>query len=87
MVIAGSRTPFLGNEMESVQSYLKQGGNLLWLTDPGDPPDLAELADLLGIRLLPGIIVDANVSSLGLDDPAFALIARYPDHLRSAGLP
>jgi ABC-type uncharacterized transport system involved in gliding motility auxiliary subunit len=86
LVIAGPRVPLPRTEMDSIRAYLEGGGNLLWLTDPGDPPDLAGLADMLGIRLLPGVVVDANVSSLGLDDPAFAVIPRYPDHPLTRGL-
>ncbi len=86
LILAGPRTPLTRDEMESIEAYLRSGGNLLWLADPGDPADLAGLADLPGIRLLPGVVVDANVSSLGLDDPAFAVIARYPDHPLTRGL-
>ncbi len=86
LIIAGPRTPLAPEELDSIKAYLRGGGNLLWLADPGDPPDLASLADLLGIRLLPGVVVDANVSSLGLDDPAFAVIARYPEHPLTRGL-
>ncbi|MCG7955229.1 MAG: hypothetical protein JAY91_06875, partial [Candidatus Thiodiazotropha endolucinida] len=32
------------------------------------------------IKQLPGTIVDANVKELGIDNPAIALVPRYPDH-------
>ncbi len=87
LIIAGPRTSLAQEEMNGIEAYVHGGGNLLWLTDPGDPPELtASLAGLLGIRLLPGVVVDANVSSLGLDDPAFAVVARYPDHPLTRGL-
>ena len=86
LVIAGPRNPLEQDDMDSIKAYLSGGGNLLWLADPGDPKKLPGLAALLGIRLLPGVVVDANVSSLGLDDPAFAVIARYPDHPLTRGL-
>jgi len=45
---------------------------------------LEPLARLLGLKPLPGTLVDANAAGLGLDDPAMAVVPRYPDHPATA---
>ncbi len=80
LVIAGPRVDFLPGELDAIQRYLRRGGNLLWLRDPGDHASTDSLADTLGIRFLPGVVVDAKSQSLGISDPSFAVIENYPDH-------
>jgi ABC-type uncharacterized transport system involved in gliding motility auxiliary subunit len=80
LLIAGPQTDYLPAEVALVLAYLKRGGNLLWLGDPGGSQGLEPLAQIIGVTRLPGTIVDANGAQLGLDDPSIALITRYPDH-------
>ena len=80
LVIAGPRTNLLPGEVRLIQDYVTKGGNLWWLGDPGDPHGLAPLAEQLGVRFLPGTVVDASTQFLGIDDPTFALVADYPPH-------
>ncbi|WP_434132231.1 GldG family protein [Methylocaldum sp. GT1BB] len=80
LVLAGPRANFLPGEITLVQNYVKNGGNLLWLTDPGELHGLDPLAQQLGIKFLPGTVVDASTQLFGIDDPTFALVAEYPAH-------
>jgi len=81
LILAGPQTSLLQGETDQIVEYIKRGGNLLWLLDPGSlPATLKPLADLFGLVLLPGTIVDANGAGLGLEDPALALVSSYPDH-------
>ena len=80
LVIAGPRTNLLPGEVKLIQDYVTKGGNLWWLGDPGDLQGLAPLAEQLGVRFLPGTVVDASTQLLGIDDPTFALVADYPPH-------
>jgi len=73
-------------EIEGLIDYLERGGNLLWLMDPGDLGGLAPLLDYLGIVPLPGILVDANVGELNIQDPTVAMVASYPDQPPTRGL-
>ncbi len=80
LVIADAATRLLPGEVRLIRGYLDQGGNLLWLVEPGDLVGLEPLAEALGIEVLPGTIVDASTQLFGIDNPAFALIPDYPMH-------
>ena len=80
LVIAGPRSKLLPGEVAMIESYVKRGGNLWWMADPGDLHGLGPLGSQLGVRFLPGIVVDASTQLLGIDDPTFALVAEYPPH-------
>lgn len=80
LVIAGPQTPLPPGEVAAILEYVKQGGALLWLLEPGDPSGLQPLAAALGATLLPGTVVDANTSVLGIKNPAFIPIADYGPH-------
>ena len=80
LVIADPRTSLLVGEVQLVHRYLHDGGNLLWLAEPGNLAGLEPGAETLGIELLPGVIVDATTQLFGIDNPAFALIPDYPMH-------
>lgn len=80
LVIASPQVNLLPGEVEIIKKFISDGGNLLWLTDPGDQHGLLPLAELLGIRFHPGMIVDPTTQALGLNDPRFALVANYPSH-------
>ncbi|MEJ2593492.1 MAG: GldG family protein, partial [Candidatus Thiodiazotropha sp.] len=80
LVIASPQRPFLEGEIERLRAYLERGGNLLLLSDPENPVASSLMQTLTGIHQLPGTIVDANVHELGIDNPAVALVPKYPDH-------
>lgn len=84
LVIASLQTPLSPDEIRVVLGYLRQGGNLLWFLEPGDPAGLPTL--LLGITVLPGVIVDADVPRLGISHPAFIPIVDYGPHPITAPL-
>jgi len=80
LVVAGPQVALLPGEVELIREYVADGGNLLWLTDPGQRHGLGPLAEDLGIDFIPGVIVDPTTQMLGIDDPAFVIIADYPPH-------
>ena len=79
LVVASPQRPFLDGEIDSLLTYLKQGGNLLLLSDPEQQVAASLVERLTGIEQLPGTIVDANVKELGIDNPAVALVPAFPD--------
>ena len=72
--------------VQALTGYLRVGGNLLWLSEPGnDDLDLKPLADALGIRVLPGVLVDGSGAALGLQDPRLIALGDYPGHAITRG--
>ncbi len=87
LVIASPRAALLPGEVAIIQDYIEQGGNLLWLSDPGESLfGLEALTEQLGISFQPGTIVDATGQMLGIEHPAFIVVPDYPDHPVSKGL-
>ena len=80
LVLASPRTTLLPGEISRLQEYLKEGGNLLWLSEPGTPQGLEALAEQLGIEFLPGRVVDATAQMFGVDNPEFVVVTGYPSH-------
>jgi ABC-type uncharacterized transport system involved in gliding motility auxiliary subunit len=80
LVIAGPRVNLLPGEVDVLRHYVEQGGNLLWLAEPGDLHGLEPLAELLGVDFLPGKVVDAGSHMFGIDNPTFVVIPGYPEH-------
>lgn len=81
LIIANPQVALLPGEVKIILDYVKQGGNLLWLQEPGESLfGLQPLADLLGVKFLPGTIVDPTAKMMNVDDPTFSLVTRYPTH-------
>lgn len=80
LIIASPQVNYLPQEVDKIERYLETGGNLLWLLEPGSLRGLDRLKKMLGLHILPGTIVDANSASMRLQDPAMALVPRYPKH-------
>lgn len=74
LVLAGPVVPVLQGETELILSYLNNGGNLLWLQDPGDLNGLGPIADFLDIEIPKGTIIDFAGQLIGINDPTIALV-------------
>ncbi len=80
LVIANPQVALLPGELKLVQEYVAKGGNLLWLSDPEENNGMDALAAQLGLSFLPGTIVDPTGQMLGIEHPAFVIVADYPSH-------
>lgn len=78
LVIAGNRQDWLPGELERLQDWVENGGNLLWLVDPYGQP-LDALANQLGIGIPTATVKDETGQMLGVDDPGMVLIFQYGD--------
>lgn len=86
LVLSTPAIALFPGEAQRLTDYLAAGGNLLWLMDPGDLNGLEVVADTLGVTPLPGVLVDANVQRLDIDDPTVAMVDDYSDHALTRGL-
>jgi len=82
LIIAGPQTNYLPGENALILDYIKRGGNLLWLLDPGDIHGLEPVAETLSMQPQPGTIIDFAGKFTGLDDPTIVLITEsmFPPH-------
>ncbi|HJP97822.1 MAG TPA: GldG family protein, partial [Rhodanobacteraceae bacterium] len=80
VVLASPQAALLPGAVKKLEDYVADGGNLLWLTEPGaDDLGLAPLAKMLGVRRLPGgTLVDPQGAAVGGRDPRAVVAARYP---------
>jgi ABC-type uncharacterized transport system involved in gliding motility auxiliary subunit len=79
LIIAGPRVDLLPGEAGKIRRWVEKGGNLLWLIDNDSLHGLQALADVLGLELNSGTVVDPRAGSLNL--PAtFALASGYRPH-------
>ena len=82
VVIAAPNKDYLEGEVKILQDYVKNGGNLLWLTEPGGIFGLDNLEQQLGLEIQEGTLVDANQAlqeMLGIKHPAVIAIIDYSD--------
>ncbi len=85
VVLASPQAALLPASVRKLQDYVANGGNLLWLTEPGnDDLGLAPLAQALGIKRLAGVLLDAQDGS-GLGDPRVLVATRYPPQAITTG--
>ncbi len=87
LVIAGPQATVLPGMVRIVRDYVKKGGNLLWLGDPGSLYGLDGLASDLGLHFDGGTILDPESQVLGISDARILLVGQYdPDSAITEGL-
>jgi len=88
LVLTSPLIALLPGEVQMLLQYLDNGGNLLWLLDPGDNGHLAPIADRLGIIIEQGTVIDQSAQITGLDDPGITVITEslYGKHPALSGL-
>lgn len=84
LVIAQPQVDLLPGEVQKLRAYLKAGGNLLWLIDPEPLRGLAPIAEMLGLVLSPGMVVDPDAARLNAA-PTIAVAAVYGRHAVTDG--
>lgn len=72
LVIASPQADVTADEVQKIRRHLAGGGNLLWLIDPEPLRGLAPVAEMLGLVLTPGVVVDLRAVQLKAS-PAFAV--------------
>jgi gliding motility-associatede transport system auxiliary component len=87
LVIAGPRIDYLPGEVEIIINYINDGGNLLWLQEPGSLHKLDGLADELALKFYEGAIVDYAGQLIGINNPTISLVTKtlYSPHAITEG--
>jgi ABC-type uncharacterized transport system involved in gliding motility auxiliary subunit len=80
VVIAAPQKDYLEAEVKIISDYVKQGGNLLWMQEPGGLFGLDDIEQQLGLVINEGTMLDANQAlqdMLGIKHPAVIAIIDY----------
>ncbi|MBV1910977.1 MAG: GldG family protein [Kangiellaceae bacterium] len=85
LIIAASRQNWLNQEIEAVLSYLEQGGNLVLLREDGDRIPAA-INEFVGIKTLPGTLIDWHGYQSGTPHPAIVIVNDFPQHPINTGI-
>lgn len=83
LVIAAPASDYLAGEITQLENFINEGGNLLWLVDPGDLHKLDSLSSSLDLQFLNGVIVDNNTQlrqTLNIEHPAIIPVTEYFPH-------
>ena len=80
VVVADPQVKLPATVAAALVDYVDRGGALLWLVEPGENAGFDELAKALGVRILPGTVVDGSGQAFGLGDPSFVALSAYPKH-------
>lgn len=83
LIISSINKSLLESEQNKILNFIKAGGNLLWLQDPGLDPSQQNFANELNIEFIDGVIVDNNQEvsrMLKLSHPAIIPVLEYKLH-------
>ncbi len=89
LVIASPVHELLKGEVERISKYIDNGGNLLWLADPGKLEGLGSIAKQLGVVFQPGVVVDDNINlraTLQIQQPTVIPVLEYFPHPVTKGI-
>lgn len=84
LIIAAPTGEYLAGEIKHIENYIDSGGNLLWLSDPGELYGLDKIARSLGLQLQDGVIIDNNPElrqTLNIQHPGIIPVTEYFPHL------
>ena len=84
MVIAAPVHEYLPGEIAQITQFIENGGNLLWLADPGELQGLDVLATSMSLSLHEGLIIDNNPElrqTLNIQHPAIIPVTEYYPHI------
>jgi hypothetical protein len=79
LIISSPQSDLQEAEAAKVRRYVETGGNLLWLIDPAPLHGLEPVAELLGLVLTPGTVVDPSLKPRS-GPPVMAVGANYARH-------
>ena len=60
LVIADARTPFLPGEIEKIERFVENGGNLLIAGEPGRQEVMNPLVSIFGVRFMDGLLLQPS---------------------------
>ena len=84
LVIAAPSHQYLEGEVKHIEDFINDGGNVLWLADPGKLYGLDKIASSLGLQLQSGVIIDNDTElrkTLNIQHPGIIPVTAYFPHI------
>ncbi len=84
LIIAAPSHQYLEGEVKHIEDFINDGGNVLWLADPGKLYGLKKIAISLGLQLQSGIIIDNDTElrkTLNIQHPGIIPVTAYFPHI------
>ncbi len=85
LIVAGSQSPLLAAELRSIDRYLDEGGNAMFMIDPFVKTGLEDIIRKFGIELGSGMVIDE--ASHFWADPSTPAVTDYNRHEITNKLP
>ncbi|HYW91502.1 MAG TPA: DUF4350 domain-containing protein [Gammaproteobacteria bacterium] len=79
LVIASPQVDYLSGEVGLIRDYIRRGGDVLWLAEPGSRLGLGPVARALGVRLGKGVVVYPDYRLLGMPSPTVVPVTNFGD--------
>jgi ABC-type uncharacterized transport system involved in gliding motility auxiliary subunit len=79
VVVAGPKRGLFAGEVQALQTYLNQGGNLLLMIDPNTDPKIDSILQEWGVKLGDRLAIDLSSERLQFG-PADILVTQYGQH-------
>jgi len=79
LIIAAPKVDLLPAEVKKIKAWIDKGGSLLWLIDQEPMRGLQPIADIFGLVLNPGTVVDPSAQLANLT-PTMAVATGYGQH-------
>lgn len=86
VIVAGPRGELPQATLQRLDEYVRGGGGLLVLIDPGDSPSLVSFLRRYGVAVSDELVLDADNRLFGGDYLTMLVPGRSPEHPVSAGL-
>jgi ABC-type uncharacterized transport system involved in gliding motility auxiliary subunit len=87
LVIASPQKKLLDGEIKLVDDFVKAGGSLLWLSDPGQPASLEAVSKTLGVTWENGFTLFPDYQQIGSPNPLIFIPGEYPPNPVTRDLP
>lgn len=80
LLLSAGKVDWLEGELALIAEFIAGGGNVLWLGDPEPSPASLRLSNALGVKFLPGRVIEPTTRAFGVNDPDVVVVNRYGAH-------
>lgn len=80
LVVSGPETNYLQSELDKITAFVKKGGRVLFMLDPGGAPSFAQYLRGFGFELAEDLVIDKMSQVYGANFLMPVVVAYYKNH-------